>query len=165
MSLTEQGIVIRVLRADAACLSHVLQARSRFDENVGNFDGWRQFYILNFVDPRRQLCRDIESIAQEALGESLLFSFRFDACVPDAVADGQLVSDYSPHSQATSDFSQFADRLQKLAISSTEKTSATERNSIERLGRLKCHRLLHKHLTTDRSQSQTAPLKAFMANR
>ena len=115
MSLCPIGVHVRVVGADAVSMTAAIQQRDAFDESVAGNEGWSHYYLLNMIDPRRQLCRDLEAIAQEAFGGSLLARLRFDASVSNAAADGQLVADHAPHCQAAGDLNLLTDKIEALA--------------------------------------------------
>ena len=59
-------------------------------------------YVLNQVDPRRQLCRDIVALNRDVLGEALYGLVHQDEGVAEAVACQLTVLDYAPDSVASS---------------------------------------------------------------
>lgn len=108
----ETGLLIYVLGADAACLAAVPAAEAPAPVNDG-----QTAFCLNLIDPRRALCRDVEAMAIQALGERLVARIRFDAHVPEAAAAGRLVREHAPASQASRDLRDFADLLDRLTVS------------------------------------------------
>lgn len=68
-------------------------------------------YVINQVEPRSRLCRDVLALAQQALGESLLGVVHHDEAVAEAVACRQTVLDYEPGSAAAHDIATVANRI------------------------------------------------------
>jgi len=68
-------------------------------------------YVLNQVDSRRQLCRDVLTLAQDVLGQDLYGAVHRDEAVAEAVACQLTVLDYAPDSVAAQDIAAVAQRL------------------------------------------------------
>jgi cellulose synthase operon protein YhjQ len=68
-------------------------------------------YVLNQVEPRRRLCRDVLALAQEVLGEELFGTVHQDEAVAEAVACQLTVLDYAPDSIAAHDIAAVANRV------------------------------------------------------
>jgi cellulose synthase operon protein YhjQ len=68
-------------------------------------------YILNQVDPRRQLCRDVLALSRDVLGEALYGMVHQDEAVAEAAACQLTVLDYAPDSVANQDVMAIANRV------------------------------------------------------
>jgi len=68
-------------------------------------------YVLNQIEPRRRLCRDVLALAQEVLGETLFGTVHQDEAVAEAVACQLTVLDYAPDSVAAHDMAAVANRV------------------------------------------------------
>lgn len=68
-------------------------------------------YVLNQVDPRRQLCRDVLALSRDVLGEALYGTIHQDEGVAEAAACQLTVLDYAPDSVASQDIVAVAARV------------------------------------------------------
>jgi cellulose synthase operon protein YhjQ len=68
-------------------------------------------YVLNQVDPRRQLCRDVLALSRDVLGEALYGTVHQDEGVAEAAACQLTVLDYAPDSVASQDMMAIARRV------------------------------------------------------
>jgi cellulose synthase operon protein YhjQ len=68
-------------------------------------------YVLNQVDPRRQLCRDVLALSRDVLGEALYGMVHQDEGVAEAAACQLTVLDYAPDSVASQDIMAIARRV------------------------------------------------------
>lgn len=111
LGLAPGGVLVNVIGADAVSLTAALNWRKTLTAYEENRSAWTVLHVLNLVDPRRPLCRDLEAIAMEALGEDLVVRMRTDASVANAVADGALIADHAPDSQTALDLAALVSRL------------------------------------------------------
>jgi cellulose synthase operon protein YhjQ len=68
-------------------------------------------YVLNQVDPRRQLCRDVLALSRDVLGDALYGMIHQDEGIAEAAACQLTVLDYAPESAATHDIAAIAQRV------------------------------------------------------
>lgn len=68
-------------------------------------------YVLNQVDPRRQLCRDVLALSRDVLGDALYGIVHQDEAVAEAAACQLTVLDYAPDSVACQDIVAIARRV------------------------------------------------------
>jgi cellulose synthase operon protein YhjQ len=68
-------------------------------------------YVLNQVDPRRQLCRDVLALSRDVLGEALYGMVHQDEGVAEAAACQLTVLDYAPDSVASQEIRAIARRV------------------------------------------------------
>ena len=68
-------------------------------------------YVLNQVDPRRQLCRDVLALSRDVLGQALYGMVHQDEAVAEAAACQLTVLDYAPDSGANDDITAIAQRI------------------------------------------------------
>ena len=68
-------------------------------------------YVLNQVDPRRQLCRDVLALSRDVLGDTLYGMVHQDEAVAEAAACQMTVLDYAPDSIAGHDITAVAQRV------------------------------------------------------
>ncbi len=68
-------------------------------------------YVLNQVDPRRQLCRDVLALSRDVLGDALYGMVHHDEAVAEAAACQLTVLDYAPDSVASQDIAAIARRV------------------------------------------------------
>jgi cellulose synthase operon protein YhjQ len=70
-------------------------------------------YVLNQIDQRRQLCRDVLALSQDVLGDNLFGTIHQDEAVAEAVACQLTVLDYAPESVASHDIAAVARRVDR----------------------------------------------------
>jgi len=70
-------------------------------------------YVLNQVDQRRQLNRDVLALTRDVLGERLYGTIHHDEAVPEAVACQLPVLDYAPDCVASQDLAELARRIDR----------------------------------------------------
>jgi len=68
-------------------------------------------YVLNQVDSRRQLCRDVLALSRDVLGDDLFGMVHQDEGVAEAAACQLTVLDYAPESAAANDITAIAQRI------------------------------------------------------
>ncbi|MBV9829618.1 MAG: cellulose synthase operon protein YhjQ [Alphaproteobacteria bacterium] len=68
-------------------------------------------YVINQVDPRRQLCRDVLALSRDVLGADLFGMVHLDEGVAEAAACQLTVLDYAPESAASYDIMAIAQRV------------------------------------------------------
>lgn len=68
-------------------------------------------FVLNQVDPRRQLCRDVLALSRDVLGDALYGIIHQDEGVAEAAACQLTVLDYAPESVASHDITAIAQRV------------------------------------------------------
>src|SRR5579862_5675636 len=92
-----------VLLADAMSLA-LLPKLQQGDYLLGTGDNAPLLgYVLNQVDPRRQLCRDVLALSRDILGEALYGIVHQDEAVAEAAACQMTVLDYAADSIASQD--------------------------------------------------------------
>lgn len=100
-----------VLLADAMSLA-LLPRLQQGDYLFGGGDRLPQLgYVLNQVDPRKQLCRDVLALSRDILGDALYGMIHQDEAVAEAAACQLTVLDYAPDSVASQDMMAVAQRV------------------------------------------------------
>ncbi len=103
---------LAVLLADAMSLALLPRLqRGDFALDVGANERGKTGYVLNQIEPRRRLCRDVVALAQEVLGDDLYGAVHQDEAVAEAVACQLTVLDYAPDSVAAHDMAAVANRV------------------------------------------------------
>lgn len=118
-------IMINVLLPDGASLSVLPEIES------ANFDNeeaeQRSYFVLNQVDVRSQLNRDVTQFLNQRLGSSLLGMVHRDEAVAEAGASQMSVFKYAQSSSVTADIDSIARNVQrmlpKLQVSAYKKFS------------------------------------------
>ena len=100
-----------VLLADAMSLA--LLPRLQHGEYLSGTSGRRPpvGYVLNQIDPRRQLCRDVLALSRDVLGDAVYGIVHQDEGVAEAAACQLTVLDYAPDSVACQDIMALARRI------------------------------------------------------
>lgn len=70
-------------------------------------------YVLNQIDQRRQLCRDVLALSQDVLGDNLFGTVHQDEAVAESVACQLTVLDYAPECVASQDVAAVARRVDR----------------------------------------------------
>ena len=100
-----------VLLADAMSLA-LLPRLQQGDHLFGSGDRLPQLgYVLNQVDPRKQLCRDVLALSRDIFGDALYGMIHQDEAVAEAAACQLTVLDYAPDSVASQDMMAVAQRV------------------------------------------------------
>lgn len=105
-------IMINVLLPDGASLSLLPEIESGmfYNEDAGQ----RNYFVLNQVDVRSQLNREVTQFLNERLGSSLLGIVHRDEAVPEANASQMSVFKYAQASSATADIDLIARNVQRM---------------------------------------------------
>ena len=101
---------VLALLADAMSLS-LLPKLQHGDFAFAAGDRMTLGFVLNQVDPRRQLCRDVLALSRDVLGEALYGMVHQDEAVAEAAACQLTVLDYAPDSVASQDVMAIARRV------------------------------------------------------
>lgn len=102
---------LMVLLADAMSLA-LLPRLQRGEYRLASDEGaGRLGYVLNQVDPRRQLCRDVLALSRDVLGEAIYGMVHQDEAVAEAAACQLTVLDYASDSVASQDILALARRV------------------------------------------------------
>lgn len=111
-------VVLVVLAPDAASFARLPQMKGLLVDHVAQpVKTGSLYYILNQMDARRRLHRDVRALMGHILGESLLdFYVHSDASVSEALAQQQPVLKYAPHAQSTRDFRRLAQWLGEQVV-------------------------------------------------
>ncbi len=104
---------LAVLLADAMSLA-LLPRLQRGDFGGPGRNSAATGYVLNQMEPRRRLCRDVKTLAQEVLGDSLYGTVHHDEAVAEAAACQLTVLDYAPESVAAHDIAAVANRVHDM---------------------------------------------------
>ncbi|WP_114192934.1 cellulose biosynthesis protein BcsQ [Edaphovirga cremea] len=92
-----------VMLADTASLSLLPQMENHkfIGSPLNNKKG--EYYVVNQIDMRRTLNRDVTQFFEQRLNEKLLGTIHRDECVPEANASQRSIIDFSPVSAAAFD--------------------------------------------------------------
>lgn len=105
-------IMINVLLPDGASLSVLPDIESgKFHTEKA---GQRNYFVLNQVDARSQLNRDVTQFLNQRLGSSLLGMVHRDEAVPEASASQMSVFKYAQSSSVTADIDSIARNVQRM---------------------------------------------------
>jgi cellulose synthase operon protein YhjQ len=118
-----EDLHIAVLLSDATSIALLPKVESgEFFIGTGRRAGAPVRYLLNQVDIRRRLSRDVLTVMRARLRERLIGAIYRDESVPEAIASQQLVSDFAPESKASQDFAEIAQRINGLLLGNTERS-------------------------------------------
>ncbi|QCR34667.1 cellulose biosynthesis protein BcsQ [Nissabacter sp. SGAir0207] len=103
-----------VMLADTASLSLLPQIESHrlIGAPLNNRHG--QHVVVNQIDMRRTLSRDVTQFLEQRLGDRLLGTVHRDECVPEANASQRAIMDFSPVSAAAFDIELISKKIAAL---------------------------------------------------
>lgn len=104
-------IMIVVLHADGSSLSTLPQLQ---DNSFFGGEAPRTFYIINQLDRRSRLNRDVSQFLEEQLGASLLGMVHRDEAAPEAGMEQQSIFQYAPSSAAAKDIENIARNISRM---------------------------------------------------
>ncbi|MGF1612476.1 MAG: cellulose biosynthesis protein BcsQ [Gammaproteobacteria bacterium] len=112
-------LVFVVLLPDAASFACLPATRRLFQDNEGQpLSAGHPYYVLNQMDARKRLNRDVRALLSHVLGGSLLdMHIHSDANLTEALAQQQPVLRYAPMAQSARDFKHLAQWLGEQALS------------------------------------------------
>jgi len=107
---------IAVLLSDATSISVLprIESGEFFRHSGGLGNGSKVRYVLNQVDIRRRLNRDVLTVLRSKLRERLIGVVYRDEALPEAIACQKLVAEFAPESKATYDIAQIARQIDGL---------------------------------------------------
>lgn len=118
-----EDLHIAVLLSDATSIALLPKLESgEFFIGTGRRTGAPVHYLLNQVDIRRRLSRDVLTVMRARLRERLIGAIYRDESVPEAIASQQLVADFAPQSRASQDFAEIAQRVNGLLLGNAGRT-------------------------------------------
>jgi cellulose synthase operon protein YhjQ len=100
-----------VLLADAGSMALVPSFRDGLLLNPGDET---TYAVLNQVDPRRRLSRDIAEFVNQHAGDRFIGAVHYDEALAEAAAHGMPVVEAAPESLAAKDINELASRLDRL---------------------------------------------------
>lgn len=100
---------VAVLLSDATSLALLPQVT-----HAGGFFHKKPLLILNQVDSRRRLNRDVAAFIRHRAEDSLLGVVRDDESLAEAVAQQESILDYAPHAGAVQDILAISQRLSEV---------------------------------------------------
>lgn len=105
---------IAVLLSDASSIAVLpsIESGEFFENEAGGVGG--TYYVLNQVDIRRRLRRDVLTVLRARLGDALAGVIYRDEAVQEAIGAQRLVADFAPDSKAANDIAALAARLDLL---------------------------------------------------
>jgi cellulose synthase operon protein YhjQ len=107
-------LALAVMLADAASLLLLPRIRSgEFFQDPEDGGSDRVGYVLNQIDQRRLLGRDVVALSEQVLGDDLYGCVHQDEAVAEAVACRLTVLDYAPESAASNDLIAIAERVDR----------------------------------------------------
>lgn len=104
--------IINVLLADGASLGVLPEIESGYF--YGEQAKQRTYYVLNKVDMRTQLNRDVTQFLHERLGAAMLGIVHRDEAVPEASANQMSVYRYAPSSAVAADIDAIARNVHRM---------------------------------------------------
>ncbi len=111
---------LAVLLSDASSIAVLpsIESGEFFENSTGARDADRTHYVLNQVDIRRRLRRDVLTVLRAKLGDRLAGVVYRDEAVQEAIGAQRLIADFAPDSKAAHDIAALAERLDLLLADS-----------------------------------------------
>lgn len=116
---------LAVLMADATSIAMLprIECGEFFADRDGNPTAGTVRYVVNQLDLRRRLNRDVLTVLRTKLGERLLGVIYRDEYLSEAVASQRLVADFAPESKASYDIAALAANVDELLAGGREMPS------------------------------------------
>lgn len=107
---------LAILLSDATSIAVLptVDSGEFFESTSGERDPEKIYYVLNQVDIRRRLRRDVLTVLTAKLGDRLTGVIYRDEAVQEAIGAQRLVADYAPDSKAAHDIAELSSRLDML---------------------------------------------------
>lgn len=123
-ALTAASLALAITLPDAGSYVTLPQMRALFESySLGRPDFRNYGIIVNQVDQSRQLGRDIMAMMRVSFGEHIIGCIHQDQAVSEALAYGQNILQYAPHSEGARDIMDCANWVNnRLRMSSKEKS-------------------------------------------
>ena len=103
-ALTAASLAIAVTLPDAGSYVTLPQLRSLFESYCLGRPEFRDYgFIVNQVDQGRQLSRDVATMLRASFGDRIIGRIHQDQAISEALAFGQSVFQYAPHSEGARD--------------------------------------------------------------
>jgi len=103
-ALTAASLAIAVTLPDAGSYVTLPQLRSLFESYCLGRPEFRGYgFIVNQVDQGRQLSRDVATMLRASFGDRIIGRIHQDQAISEALAFGQSVFQYAPHSEGARD--------------------------------------------------------------
>ncbi|MFN4090732.1 MAG: cellulose biosynthesis protein BcsQ [Alphaproteobacteria bacterium] len=112
--LAEINLAVMLADATSVAILPKLETGEFFEDAGGGWDTDRVHYVLNQVDIRRRLRRDVLTVLRGRLGERLAGVIYRDEAVQEAIGKQRLVADFAPDSKAAYDIAALARRLDDI---------------------------------------------------
>ena len=112
--LADLDVAILLSDASSIAVLPTIDSGEFFEDPAGMRDAAKIYYVLNQVDIRRRLRRDVLTVLRAKLGERLAGVIYRDEAVQEAIGAQRLVADYAPDSKAAHDIAELSERLDTL---------------------------------------------------
>ena len=112
--LADLDVAILLSDASSIAVLPTIDSGEFFEDAAGKRDTAKIYYVLNQVDIRRRLRRDVLTVLRAKLGERLAGVIYRDEAVQEAIGAQRLVADYAPDSKAAHDIAELSGRLDML---------------------------------------------------
>jgi len=121
-ALTAASLAIAVTLPDAGSYVTLPQLRALFESYCLGRPDFRGYgFIVNQVDQSRQLSRDVATMLRASFGDRIIGRIHQDQAISEALAFGQSVFQYAPHSEGARDIMACANWISgRLAASDRE---------------------------------------------
>ena len=116
--LADLDVAILLSDASSIAVLPTIDSGEFFENPAGGRDTAKIYYVLNQVDIRRRLRRDVLTVLRAKLGERLAGVIYRDEAVQEAIGAQRLVADYAPDSKAAHDIAELSERLDALVAAS-----------------------------------------------
>ena len=120
---------VAILLADASSIAVLpsIESGEFFEDAAGTRRTDKIYYVLNQVDIRRRLRRDVLTVLDAKLGDRLAGVIYRDEAVQEAIGAQRLVADFAPESKAAYDIAELSARLDALVTQEAVKRMEARR--------------------------------------
>ena len=120
--IADLNIAILLSDASSIALLPTIDSGEFFEDASGARDTGKIYYVLNQVDIRRRLRRDVLTVLSAKLRDRLAGVIYRDEAVQEAIGTQRLVADYAPDSKAAHDIAELSGRLDMLVAGEAERS-------------------------------------------
>ena len=117
--LADLDLAILLSDASSIAVLPTIESGEFFENAAGERDVDKIYYVLNQVDVRRRLRRDVLTVLGAKLGDRLAGVIYRDEAAQEAIGAQRLLADFAPDSKAAHDIAELSARLDQLVTAET----------------------------------------------
>ncbi|MEL7028071.1 MAG: hypothetical protein AAGL49_02425, partial [Pseudomonadota bacterium] len=120
LAASDADLALYVLRADLSSAAPLMDSGADLTAEDGA--GAPVRFVINQIDRRRPLCRDVETTLSDALGEKLIACIGYDEAAPESFARGTLTANAAPNARLIGEIETLSGQLRAILRSDASDT-------------------------------------------